>query len=142
MCIRDREKGVIGVASTLVKVEDAFSGLAAHLLGRTIVVDHIDNGIAIARKYKHSLRLVTLEGELLNPGGSMTGGAFKNSSNLLSRRREIEDFEKTVRQLKSEMEAMEQSLEAMRQERTGYYARVDEIQKELQEVYVRQNRCV
>ena len=134
-----KEKGVIGVASTLVKVEDAFSGLAAHLLGRTIVVDHIDNGIAIARKYKHSLRLVTLEGELLNPGGSMTGGAFKNSSNLLSRRREIEDFEKTVRQLKSEMEAMEQSLEAMRQERTGYYARVDEIQKELQEVYVRQN---
>ena len=50
----------------------------------------IDDGIAIARKYRQTLRLVTLEGELINPGGSMTGGAFKNSSNLQSRRREIE----------------------------------------------------
>ena len=74
-----------------------FQGLAAHLLGRTIVVDHIDNGIAIAKKVQaFCCGLVTLEGELLNPGGSMTGGAFKNSSNLLSRRREIEDLEKTV----------------------------------------------
>ena len=53
------------------------------------MVDHIDHGTSIAKKYKQSLRIVTLEGELINPGGSMTGGAFKNSSNLLSRRREI-----------------------------------------------------
>ena len=134
-----KEPGVIGVASTLVQVEEEFRGLANNLLGRTIVVDHIDHGIAIARKYKQSLRLVTLEGELLNPGGSMTGGAFKNSSNLLSRRREIEDFEKTVKQLKAEMESMEQSLDIMRKERTGYYAKIDEIQKKLQEAYVVQN---
>ena len=63
---------------------------------KTVVVDHIDHGIAIAKKYRQSLRLVTLEGDLINPGGSMTGGAFKNSSNLLSRRREIEEFEKHV----------------------------------------------
>ena len=55
----------------------------------------------IARKYHQSIRIVTLEGELINPGGSMTGGAFKNSSNLLSRRREIEEFEKTVQKLKT-----------------------------------------
>ena len=134
-----KEPGIIGVASTLVQVEEEFRGLANNLLGRTIVVDHIDHGIAIARKYKQSLRLVTLEGELLNPGGSMTGGAFKNSSNLLSRRREIEDFEKTVKQLKAEMESMEQSLDIMRKERTGYYAKIDEIQKKLQEAYVVQN---
>ena len=54
-----------------------------------------------------SIRIVTLEGELINPGGSMTGGAFKNSSNLLSRRREIEEFEKTVQKLKQEMTEME-----------------------------------
>lgn len=89
-----KETGVIGLAHTLVHVEERFLGLAKQLLGRTIVVENIDCGIRIARKYKQSLRLVTLEGELINPGGSMTGGAFKNSSNLLSRRREIEEFEK------------------------------------------------
>lgn len=102
-----KETGVIGLAHTLVHVEERFLGLAKQLLGRTIVVENIDCGIRIARKYKQSLRLVTLEGELINPGGSMTGGAFKNSSNLLSRRREIEEFEKTVKLLKRDMEEME-----------------------------------
>ena len=96
-----KETGVVGVASTLVKVDAKYKDLAGYLLGRTLVVDHIDHGIAIARKYKQSIRIVTLEGELINAGGSMTGGAFKNSSNLLSRRREIEEFEKPVKQLKS-----------------------------------------
>ena len=57
------------------------------------MADTIDHAIAIARKYHYSLRIVTLEGELLNAGGSMTGGAFKNTSNLLGRRREIEELE-------------------------------------------------
>ena len=82
-------------------VEKQFEVLAEQLLGSTIVVDEIDHGIQLARKYRQSLRIVTLEGELINPGGAMTGGAFKNSSNLLSRRREIEEFEKTVCSAKS-----------------------------------------
>ena len=84
------EKGVIGVASNLVRVSFEYEGLAKYLLGRILVVDNIDNALLIAKKYKYSLRIVTLEGEQLNPGGSMTGGAFRNSSNLLGRRREIE----------------------------------------------------
>ena len=103
-----KENGVIGIASTLVNVDAKYRDLAGYLLGRTLVVDHIDHGTAIARKYKQTIRIVTLEGELINPGGSMTGGAFKNSSNLLSRRREIEEFEKTVKQLKSEMDQLEE----------------------------------
>lgn len=134
-----QEKGVIGLANTLVKVENKYQNLADHLLGRTIVVDHIDHGIAIARKYRQTLRLVTLEGELLNPGGSMSGGAFKNTSNLLSRRREIEEFEKTVRQLKEEMEEMERSSEQLRKERAACYEAVDQIQQKLQKAYVIQN---
>lgn len=77
------EKGVIGVASNLVRVSFEYEGLAKYLLGRILVVDNIDNALSIARKYKYTLRIVTLEGEQLNPGGSMTGGAFRNSSNLL-----------------------------------------------------------
>ena len=122
-----KETGVIGLAHTLVHVEERFLGLAKQLLGRTIVVENIDCGIRIARKYKQSLRLVTLEGELINPGGSMTGGAFKNSSNLLSRRREIEEFEKTVKLLKRDMEEMEHSISAIKAQRAECYAGIDEI---------------
>ena len=90
------EKGVIGVASNLVRVSFEYEGLAKYLLGRILVVDNIDNALSIARKYKYTLRIVTLEGEQLNPGGSMTGGAFRNSSNLLGRRREIEELKLSV----------------------------------------------
>ena len=93
------EKGVVGVASNLVRVSFEYEGLAKYLLGRILVVDNIENALVIARKYKYSLRIVTLEGEQLNPGGSMTGGAFKNSSNLLGRRREIEELKKSVSEL-------------------------------------------
>ncbi len=134
-----KEPGVIGMADTLVQVDDRYRGLAENLLGRTIVVDHIDHGIAIARKYHQSLRLVTVEGELLNPGGSMTGGAFKNSSNLLGRRREIEELEKIVRQWKQRMEDVQKRTDALRNERAGYYGVIDDIQKQLQEAYVNQN---
>ncbi|WP_418540174.1 chromosome segregation protein SMC [Massilistercora timonensis] len=134
-----KEKGVIGVADTLVKSDPAYRELVGYLLGRTLVVDNIDTGTAIARKYQQSLRIVTLEGELINPGGSMTGGAFKNSSNLLSRRREIEEFEKTVRQLKKEMDEFEAESDRLRQVRAGCYEKVEEIKEQLQKSYVVQN---
>ncbi len=133
------EQGVIGLANTLVHVEPRFEGLADQLLGRTIVVKTIDDGIRIARKYRQSLRLVTLEGELINPGGSMTGGAFKNTSNLLSRRREIEEFEKTVSMLKADMDAMEISVSEVKNSRAACYAVIDEVQKKLREASVLEN---
>lgn len=133
------EPGAVGTANTLVRIEERYRMLADHLLGRTLVVDHIDHGLAIAKKYKQSIRIVTLEGELINPGGALTGGAFKNSSNLLSRRREIEEFEKTVKQLKREMDEMEASSDLLRKERAGYYEQIDEIGVKLQKAYVIQN---
>lgn len=133
------EEGVIGIASTLVKTEKRYEGLARNLLGRTLVVKSIDNGIALARKYNQSIRIVTLEGELINPGGAMTGGAFKNASNLLGRRREIEEFEKTVAQLKKELQEAERALSSAKEERAGYYRNLDESQQNLQELYVEQN---
>ncbi len=133
------EKGVVGIASSLVKVEDKFKKLADHLLGRTVVVRHIDDGIAISKKYKQTLRIVTLEGELINPGGAMTGGAFKNASNLLSRRREIEEFEKNVKHLKSEMEQLEKEVEICKNKRADFYIKIESIKEKLQKSYVIQN---
>ena len=133
------ENGVIGLASTLVQVEVQYRGLAENLLGRTIVVKNIDHGIALSRKYKQSLRIVTLEGELMNPGGAMTGGAFKNASNLLSRRREMEDLEKKVAQLKVDIGALEGEIEKDKTERTGLYATLEEVKVQLQDAFVVQN---
>ena len=90
------EPGVVGTANTLVNADKEYSELVMYLLGRVLVVDNIDHAIAIGKKYRHSLRMVTIEGESLSPGGSMTGGAFKNNSNLLGRRREIEELERSV----------------------------------------------
>lgn len=134
-----KEKGVVGVASDLVKVDAKYDKLAEHLLNRTLVVKHIDDGIALAKKYKQSLRMVTLEGELINPGGAMTGGAFKNSSNLLSRRREVEELEKKVVHFKQQMEEIERVIEGCKEERAGYYTKIEEIKGELQKAYVVQN---
>ena len=101
-----KEPGVLGIASSLVEYEKIYEGLCSQLLGRTLVVDTIDHAIALGRKYRQSLRMVTLEGELLSPGGSMSGGAFRNNSNLLGRRREIEELETSVKALKKDMDTM------------------------------------
>ena len=92
-----KEPGAIGIAADLVHAGEEYKGLIAYLLGRVLVVDNMDHAIAIAKKYRHSIRMVTPEGDLLNPGGSMSGGAFKNSSNLLGRKREMEELEETCK---------------------------------------------
>ena len=134
-----KEPGVIGIASELVKVAEEYQGLAVYLLGRTLVVDHIDQGIKIPRKYHYSIRMVTLEGESLNPGGSLTGGSFKNNSNLLGRRRETEELQDTVEALKKDMEEMQKKLEEYREKRNQYRDQAASIQEQLQEQYIREN---
>ena len=94
-------------------------------------MDNIDHAIAIARKYRHSIRMVTLEGESLSPGGSMTGGAFKNNSNLLGRRREIEELEKKVKELAARYNEIRQSMEDNRSKRNEMRDTVNSLQREI-----------
>ena len=104
-----KEPGVIGLANELVLTENTYRTLMEYLLGRVLVVDHIDHALAVARKYQYSIRIVTLDGELLNAGGSMTGGAFKNASNLLGRNREIEELEIKEKQLSEWLDNMKKT---------------------------------
>ncbi len=134
-----KEPGVIGVASDLVKVEAEYEGLANYLLGRTLVVDHIDHGIAIAKKYQYTIRMVTIEGESLNPGGSLTGGAFKNNSNLLGRRREIDELHGNVEKLKLNIEKLQAALEEYRNKRNHFRDEAARMQESLQEQYIQEN---
>ena len=134
-----KEKGVLGLASDLVQVDSRYEGLARYLLGRVVVADTIDNAIALARKYKYSLRIVTLEGELLSAGGSMTGGAFKNSSNLLGRRREIEELENTCSKALVQVEKIQKELnleESMAQEKKG---ELEKLRADMQSMAIREN---
>mgnify|MGYP002244651768 FL=1 len=133
------EPGAIGLASGLVTADQEYAGLIGYLLGRVLVVDNIDHAIAIARKYRHSIRMVTLEGESLSPGGSMTGGAFKNNSNLLGRRREIEELEKKVKELAAQYNAIRQSMEENRERRNEMRDTVASLQQKLQEQSIQQN---
>ena len=108
-----KEPGVIGLASSLVKTSDMYKRLVSFLLGRIVVVDTIDHGMKVSAKYRRSLRIVTLEGELLNPGGSMTGGAFKNSSNLLGRNRELEELETKIKKETENLNKLSSSFEEL-----------------------------
>ena len=134
-----KEPGVVGVASELVSTEIEYESLIDYLLGRTLVVENIDFAIAIARKYKYSLRMVTIEGESLNPGGSMTGGAFKNNSNLLGRRREIEELETRVESLKNQLEAKQKEIDTYREKRNFHREEAGRLNAALQEQSLKDN---
>lgn len=134
-----QEKGVMGLAHTLVKTDAKYEGVIAYLLGRVVVTEHIDAAVALARKYRYSLHIVTLEGEYLSPGGSLTGGAFKNSSNLLARKREIEELEQRVASLETEIQAKRNRMEDIKTARTLLEEDAGKNKAELQELYILQN---
>lgn len=133
------EPGVLGVASKLVKTEDRFAGLITNLLGRSLVVDHIDNALKLARKYNYSLRIITLEGELLSAGGSLSGGAYKNASNLLGRRREIEELESLILNLQKEIAVLNERKEQLKDTRLNKLSALENEKKLLQQAYISQN---
>ena len=104
------DKGVLGLANELVEADEMYRDVLSYLLGRVIVVDTVDNGIALAKKNRYSLHIVTLEGEYFSPGGSLSGGRFKNNSNLLGRNREIDDIEKQLTALSEEKKAAKERI--------------------------------
>lgn len=134
-----REKGVVGLANTLVKTDKKFEGITAYLLGRVVVTERIDDAVALAKKYRYSLHIVTLEGESLSPGGSMTGGAFRNSSNLLARKREIEELETSVAVLENNIKEQRSRLEDIKTAQSLLAEDIEKNKAGLQEQYILQN---
>ena len=134
-----RENGAVGFANQLVECDSEFTELARYLLGRILVVDNIDNALAIARRHNHSLRIVTLEGDMLSPGGSLSGGAFKNSSNLLGRRREIEELEASVSVKEAELKKSEGQLTAAREQLGALRTEIEQIKAAIQDKQLAEN---
>ncbi|MGI5928283.1 chromosome segregation protein SMC [Pseudoflavonifractor sp.] len=86
----EKEPGFVGMADRLVRFEPAYEKVFSNLLGRVVIAEDMDCAIAMARKYSYRFRIVTLDGQVLNPGGSMTGGSASRSAGILSRANELE----------------------------------------------------
>ena len=97
--------GFIAVADELVGSDSGLREIVSSLLGKTVVVEDMDCAVSIAKKYGHRFKLVTLDGQVVNPGGSMTGGSRTQNAGILSRANEIE-------RLNAECKTMEQQQEA------------------------------
>ncbi len=99
----DGEKGYLGLACDLIGYDKEYDGIFKQLLGKTAVADNIDNAVNIARKFGYKFKIVTLAGEVVNAGGSMTGGSISQNQKLLSRsidierlKQELAELEKTI----------------------------------------------
>ncbi len=134
-----RESGVIGLASSLVRTEKQYMIMVQFLLGRIFVVDTIDHALTLARKYHYTLRIVTLEGEQLNPGGSLSGGAYKNAGNLLARRREMEELETHIEEIKRTVAEIEQMQKQKRECRNELRERTEQEKNQLQDLLAAQS---
>lgn len=133
------EPGVLGMADELVSTDPKYKSVAKAMLGRIVAVDNVDNAVKIARKYNYTVRMVTLEGELLVPGGAISGGAFRNNSNLLGRRREMEDLEKNVKKYKDKQVELQKEIEDSKAKRNELRALSEKLRSELQEKFIAQN---
>lgn len=134
-----QEPGVLGLANQLVSADGQYQGLLNYLLGRVVVAENIDAAIALAKKFQYSLRIVTLDGELLSAGGSMTGGAFKNTSNLLGRKREIEELEGRCEKALQASDKIQQELGGLEAVMEAAKTRLEQLKQEKQQLFLARN---
>lgn len=107
------ESGVLGIASDLVKCDKKYRAVLESLLGRTVVAEDIDSAIALSKKYGYKFRTVTLSGEVLNSGGSMSGGSNNNKSGFLSRANEIKELSAEIANTAKRLNALAAEEESM-----------------------------
>jgi len=106
----DRCRGFVGIASDLVEAKDIYRGIVENLLGRTVIAQDIDSAIAMANQYQNRFKIVTLDGQVMNPGGSMTGGSVNKEAGLLSRANELEKLAAQEKQLQEQIKTLELEL--------------------------------
>ena len=128
-------KGVIGVASELVQYEKRFSSVIASILGRVVIVDGLPCGIALMKRCGYAFRVVTLEGDVLSPGGTITGGSVntKATGGLLRRDRSIEEEQKKCAQLEQALKVFDQKQSELRAELDEYRSQIDSCKDHLHE---------
>ena len=122
--------GYVGLASELVQCDDRYRVVMDSLLGRTIVTEDIDAATAIAKAYSYRYRVVTLDGQVVNAGGSLTGGSVNKNASILSRRGEIDALTAEAKKYAKQAEELEAQLTELRRETDTIQATVDGIEAE------------
>ena len=123
--IKNGLNGVIGIASDLVKANKKYEDIIINLLGRTVVVDNMDTAIVLARQNSYSFRIVTLQGDIISPAGSMTGGSItQKSTSIIGRASQIKD-------LTQEIKKIEQDLDKVSSEKSAYENSISDLLEEV-----------
>ena len=128
-----REPGFVGVADQLVQFDPQYRAVFSNLLGRVAVMEDLDTAIAAARRYGYRFRIVTLDGQVLNPGGSMTGGSASRSAGILSRTNELERLNAQSAALREQLEQAVRTLEEAEREAKGASYELETAQAQLRE---------
>ena len=133
--IKGQDKGVIGIASDLVKYNKKYEQIILNLLGRTVIVDNMETAIKIAKQNGYTFRIVTTDGDLINPSGAITGGSVaKKTVNILGRGKEIEKLEKEINNLKQKIEKLQNDKQNYEESIEGILELSANLEKELQEI--------
>ena len=126
--------GVIGIASDLVEFDKKYEQIILNLLGRTVIVDNMQNAIKLAKENRYTFRIITIEGDVINPSGAITGGSVtKKTVNILGRSREIEELEKELKELKKTIQKSEKEKEEYINSSEDIIEEMQAIEKQLQE---------
>ena len=135
--IKGKDNGVIGIAADLVDFEKKYEQIIYNLLGRTVIVDNMDNAIKVAKQNGYTFRIVTVEGDVINPSGLISGGSVaKKTVNILGRGREIENLEKELKKLKEKISKIEKEKEKFISESEDTMEEVAGIEKGLQDIEI------
>ncbi len=127
--------GVIGIASDLVKFDKKYEQIVLNLLGRTIIVQNMDTAIKLAKQNNYGFRIVTMQGDIINASGSITGGSVaKKTVNILSRTRQIEDLQKELKTLKNKIDKVENQKEEYLKDEDTVIEQITAIEKNMQEI--------
>jgi len=109
-------EGFVANANKIVTYDSKFSGIIASLLGRIVIAEDIDTATLIAKKYGYKFKIVTLDGQVINAGGSFTGGSAQRSGGVITRKNELETLEAEIQELSAERDALREKSEKMRAE--------------------------
>lgn len=135
--IKGNEKGVIGIASDLIKYSKKYEQIVLNLLGRTVIVDNMETAIKVSKQNSYLFRIITLDGDVINPSGAITGGSVaKKTVNILGRGKEIEKLEKEIAKLKEKIENLEKEKAEYESSIEDILENAEALEKELQEIEI------
>ena len=136
--IKGDKSGIVGIASDLVKYNKKYEQIILNLLGRTVIVDNMDTAIKLAKQNGHQFRIVTKDGDLINPSGAITGGSVaKKTVNILGRGKEIERLEKEIKNLEEKISKLEKEKSEFEDSIKETLESSSNIEKELQEIEIK-----